>query len=154
MAEEAENIDVLIDAYLDGRMEPSQRSKFEERMKNDPQLNAQVMSATHAVALVQKALGAIVPGNEFEDSVNSKILSITQSGYNFAPASSNSNQLSKDDPDAKLLGDPEEAREHRRLLILGIIAALLFALAAGMVLSTIKSGLQKPPPEAPASKER
>lgn len=146
MAEPAEDIDLLIDDYLDGRMEGMQRIKFEERMKKDPELHQRVLSATQSVALVQQALGWVTPGEKFEDEVSNKIVSITNSGEHIRPiAAVGDGRLTREDPDAKLLGDPEAARENRRLVILGVVAVVLFALALAAIVYSITQGLHKPP---------
>ena len=134
MSDQVEDVEVLIDDYLDGRMEPSRRKAFEERMSKDPVLRGKVMSATQSVEMVQQALGWVTPGEEFDDKVNSKIINLTQSG-NLVPAvAANARSLTSNDPDAKLLGDPDASRESRRLAVLGVIAAIIFALAAGVIL--------------------
>ena len=57
MSEHAEDLELLIDDYLDDRMAPEQRVSFEERMGKDPELRSRVNSATRSVDLVQQALG-------------------------------------------------------------------------------------------------
>ncbi|HYG73382.1 MAG TPA: hypothetical protein VEK08_00010 [Planctomycetota bacterium] len=147
MSEPVEDIDMLIDDYLDGRMPPDQRARFEERISRDPNLRSKINSATRSVDLVQQALGWVTPGEDFDEKVNSKIVSITQSGQNlrpFVPLSDRS--LTSEDPDASLLGDPEAARERQRLTIIGIIAAILFLIAAVTITVSIARGVQKPAP--------
>ena len=129
-----EDIELMIDDYLDGRMDPIQRTRFEERMNREPELRDKVNSATRSVAMVQRALGWITPDDDFDHEINTKIISITQSGMHL-PASERS--LTSDDPEARLLGDPEAAREKRRLIFLGVAAALLFGLAAAIVIISI-----------------
>ena len=85
MSEGTEEIDLLIEDYLDGRMEGFQRTRFEERMKQDPELHRRVLSATQSVAMVQQALGWVTPGDNFENEVTNKIVSITQSGQHIRP---------------------------------------------------------------------
>ena len=146
MSEGTEEIDLLIEDYLDGRMEGFQRTKFEERMKQDPELHRRVMSATQSVAMVQQALGWVTPGDNFEDEVTNKIVSITQSGQHIRPmggAAGNGleGNLTKEDPDAKLLGDPDAARENRRLILLGVVAVLLFAAAMAAIVYSVSQGM-------------
>ena len=144
MADAAEDIDLLVEEYLDGRLEGLQRVKFEERMKNDPELHRRVMSATQSVAMVQQALGWVTPGDSFEDEVTSKIISITQSGQHIRPlAAVGDGSLTKDDPDAKLLGDPDAAHENRRLIILGVVAVVLFAAAMAAIVYSVSQGMRK-----------
>ena len=150
MSEGTEEIDLLIDDYLDGRMEGFQRAKFEERMKQDPELHRRVLSATQSVAMVQQALGWVTPGDNFEDEVTNKIVSITQSGQHIRPmglsAGPNNGlegNLTKEDPDAKLLGDPDAARENRRLIVLGAVAVLLFAAAMAAIVYSVSQGMHK-----------
>ena len=131
-----DDMELLIDDYLDGRMDLLQRAKFDARMNSDPALRDRVMSATRSIALVQRALGWITPDDKFDNDVNSKINSITQSGEFLRVAGERS--LTSDDPEAKLLGDPVALRERRRLITLGIIVALLFSLAAGTIIYSMR----------------
>ena len=140
MSEQPEDLDFVIETYLDGRMDDAQRLRFEARMSSDSKLHAQVVSATHSVALVQQALGWLTPGDEFDDLVSSKIISITQSGI--SPVISGGGGLTRHDPDAKLLADPEAAREKQRLIMLGVIAGLLFVLAASAIVYSIIQGMR------------
>jgi len=153
--EEREDVDLLIDEYLDGRMDSEDRARFEDRINKEPELRNRVNSATRSVDLVQKALGWVTPGEDFDEKVNTKIVSITQSGQNLQPyLGSSGRSLTPEDPDAKLLADPEAARERKRLLILAIIAGLLFALAAAAIGYSIATGFQQPAPLVPERKER
>lgn len=146
--EELEDIELLIDEYLDGRMEPELRARFEERIRKDPELRSRLDSATRSVDLVQQALGWLTPGDDFEERVNTKIVSITQSGQNLRPyLGSSSRSLTSEDPDAQLLADPEASREKRRLVALAVVAAVLFLLAASVIGYSIATGIQKPVPE-------
>jgi anti-sigma factor RsiW len=140
VSESPEDLDLLIDEYLDDRMEPEQRKQFEERMGRDPELRDKVMSATRSVDMVKKALDWVTPNEEFDDEVSSKIVSITQS--NMRPPFIGQKQ----DPDAKLIVDPEAAREKRRLILLAVVAAVIFALAAAVVVYVLKSGSNKTKP--------
>ncbi|MCY3017787.1 MAG: hypothetical protein NTW87_01980 [Planctomycetota bacterium] len=148
-AEQNEDLDVLVDEYLDGRMPPAEKARFEERVARDPALQHRLNSATRSVEMVQQALGWVTPGEDFEERVNTKIVSITQSGQNLPPyMGASGRSLTSEDPDAKLLGDPEAARERRRLIIIAIVAAVLFALAACAIGYSIAQGIQKPAPES------
>ncbi|HYF51767.1 MAG TPA: hypothetical protein VEJ63_20290 [Planctomycetota bacterium] len=153
MSESSEELDVLIDDYLDGRMDVTERVKFEERMSRDPQLRNKVLSATQSVKMVQDALGWVTPSEEFDSKVNSKITSISQSGFNFKPAGAKApdKELTSKDVDAKLLADPEAAKENRRLVIIGVIAAVIFAVAAILIIPKItkKPDAQPAAPSAP-----
>jgi anti-sigma factor RsiW len=148
VAESAEELELLIDEYLDGRMDPSVRNRFEDRMSKDPELRGRVMSATHSVKLVQQALGWVTPGEDFDDKVSSKIIEITNSGRNLRPPVAAGEQaLTSKDPDARLLGDPEAAREKRRLIMLAIAAVAAFALAALAIVYSVTSQDDRPPRE-------
>lgn len=134
MAEGVDELDLEIEDYLDGRMPPEKKQAFEDRMRADAKLRERVLSTTKSVALMQQALGGLTPGDDFDDKVNSKIISITQSGQNIRPpVRASTDPLTAKDPDAKLLHDPDAARERRRLIVLGLIAALVFALAVGTI---------------------
>lgn len=156
-----EEIDILIEDYLEGRMDSSQRAVFESRINGDVALQDRVKLAAHSAKLVQQALGWLTPGDEFDDQVSSKILSITQSGQNIRPSpGSGGGVLNSKDPDAQLLEDPEAEREKKRLLVLGVIAAVLFLIAASAIGYSIIQGMQAAPavpaenrtPENPPSK--
>jgi anti-sigma factor RsiW len=151
-----EEVELLIEDYLDGRMTPEQRAQFEERVRNNASLKDKLNSTTKSVDLVQQALGWVTPGEEFEDRVTTRIISLTQSGQTLKPyAAAGERQLSAEDPDAKLLADPEATREKRRMVILAVIAAGLFALAACAIGYSIAKGVRRPaPPEntAPAGR--
>ena len=143
MAESVEDIDLLIDDYLDGRMDQAVRTRFEERIKKDSALRDKVMSATHSVDLVQQALGWVTPGDEFDEGVSKKIITITQSGQNLQPpVNASERSLTSGDPDAKLLADPEAAREKWRLIFLSLVAALVFLIAVAVIIMAINK--QKP----------
>ena len=146
MAEPAEDLDLLVDDYLDDRMAPADRMRFEERLNKDAELRSRVNSATRSVDLVQQALGWVTPGDEFDEQVNTKIVSITQSGQNMRPFVPTSDRnLSAADPDAKLLADPEAAKEKQRLLVIGVAAAVIFLLAAMAIGFSIAKGIKKAP---------
>ena len=122
-----EDLDLLIDDYLDGRMAPDQRATFERRMNADAELRGKVMSTTRSVELVQHALGWVTPGEDFDNKVNSKIISITQSGQNLKPVQRE--HAGEGAGPAAAPSEPDAARETRRLLIIAVIAAVLFGLA-------------------------
>jgi anti-sigma factor RsiW len=147
-AEELQDIDLLIDAYLDGRLSPEERARFDEHVKNDPELKNKLDSATRSVDLVKQALGWVAPREDFEEKVNTKIVSVTQSWQNLQPYAGSSGQgLTSEDSDAQLLADPEAAREKRRLIVLAVIAVLFFLLAAFAIGYSITTGVQRPVPE-------
>jgi len=145
-----QDVELLIEDYLDERMTPEQRVRFEERVRHDPELRNRLDSATRSVALVQQALGWVTPGDDFEEKVNTKIVSVTQSWQNLQPyLGTDSRGLTSGDADAQLLADPEAAREKRRLVILAVVAALLFLLAASAIGYSIALGVQKPEKPVP-----
>jgi len=148
VSDASEELDVLIDDYLDGRMDLDQRVQFEERMSRDPQLRHKVLSATQSVNMVQQALGWVTPSEDFDSKVSNKITSISQSGFNFKPAGAKApdKELTAKDVDAKLLADPDAARENKRLLIIGVVAVVIFAIAAAAVMVSIGKKTDAPPP--------
>ena len=118
-----EELELLIDDYLDDRMEPAQRASFEKRMDGDPALRERVMSATRSVQMVQQALGWVTPGEKFDEQVSSKIIEITNSGQNLKPAE-RAEKSGATDAEAEA-----GAAEKRRLMLIALIAAVLFGLA-------------------------
>ena len=144
MAEPAEELDLMIEEYLEGRMAPAERAQFEDRMKQDPELRNRVNSTTRSVELLEQALGWVTPGEDFDERVSSKIVNLTQSAQSLRPYH-REGALNAEDPDARLLADPEAARERRRLFLIAIIAAVLFGIAAVAVITSIAQGIQKPP---------
>lgn len=154
MAEPVDDLDLLIEEYLDGRMGSSERARFEARLKKDPALRSKVNSATRSVELVQQALGWVTPGDEFDTNVSSKIIVLTQSGQHIRPVTpSHNGALIGNDPDARLLADPEAVREKRRLLRLALIAGLLFLFAASGI-GYILLRTKEKPPAPPAEHKR
>jgi anti-sigma factor RsiW len=150
-----QEVELLIEDYLDDRMTPEQRARFEERVRKDPELRNRLDTATRSVALVQQALGWLTPGEEFEEKVNTKIVSVTQSWQNLQPyLGSSSRSLTSEDADAQLLADPEAAREKRRLIVLAVVAALLFLLAASAIGYSIAMGVQKPEKPVPEENQK
>ena len=143
MAEPAEDLDLLIDEYLDNRLESDARAQFERRLNAEPELRQRLESATRSVDMVQQALGWVTPDDEFDSRINSKIVDITQSGQNLRPAfAAHERSLTSEDPDAKLFSDPEASRENRRLVMLGLVAVVLFLLAAAAIVYAIVEGVQ------------
>src|ERR1041384_3747832 len=139
----SEDLEQLIDAYLDGRMEPAQKEGFEARMNSDPALKERVTSATRSVELVQQALGWVTPDDSFDKNINTKIVSLTQSQDNLrVPSHSSDGNLTSRDPDSKLLHDPTAAREQTRLGILAMGAGVLFLLAAAAIAYSIVEGVK------------
>jgi hypothetical protein len=148
-----QDVELLIEDYLDDRMTPEQRARFEERVRKEPELRSRLESATRSVALVRQALGWVTPGEEFEEKVNTKIVSVTQSWQNLQPyVGPDGRSLTSEDADAQLLEDPEAAREKRRLVILAVIAAILFLLAASAIIYSIAIGAQKPDRPVPEAR--
>src|SRR5471030_1474129 len=105
-----QELDILIEDYLDGRMDGAARQRFERRMETDPTIRQQVYSATRSLELIQEALGWATPGEEFDSKVTSRIQEIT-SGALEPIKHDGSRQLTRDDPEARLLGDPAADRE-------------------------------------------
>jgi anti-sigma-K factor RskA len=150
VAESAEDIDLLIEQYLDGQMEGAARAAFEARMRSDPGLRSRVNEQTRSMDMIKDALGALTPDDEFDTRVNSKIISITQSRMRPAAPSSD-RPLSSRDPDARLLGDPDAEREKKRLIAVAVGVLIVFLLAATVVGYAIsKRNRAAPPPEKSA----
>jgi anti-sigma factor RsiW len=143
VAEPTEDLDLLIEQYMDGQMDPRARAAFEERLRKDPELSKRVNDQTRSMEMIQDALGALTPSEEFDTRVNSKIISITQSRMQPAAAASG-RPLSGQDPDSKLLGDPEATREKKRLIAIAAIVLLVFAVAATAVIYALNKN-RKPP---------
>lgn len=118
-------LEVLIDSYLDGRMDGYERARFERRMETDPELRERVNSATRSVELVQQALNWANPDTEFETKVSERVQEISQSKIN--PVEAGERNLTKDDPEARLLHDPASDRDNRRMIWIGLGTALAFA---------------------------
>jgi hypothetical protein len=130
--------DLLIEEYLDNRMSPEKRKRFEERLNNDNGLRLRLNSTTKSLQLAEQALGWVTPGEEFDEKINTKIVSITQSGQHLQPAvPSSERSLTSNDPDAKLLADPEAVREKQRLVFIAVIAAILFIVAVVVIALTV-----------------
>ncbi len=146
------DLDPLIEDYLNGNIDRSNRELIEQRMATDSTFRQKVQTASQSLEWVRKMLAPVDPGADFEEKVSSKILAITQSNPKIAPQplARHAGRLTADDPDAQLLGDPQAEREQQRLWVLAGAAALLMALSAA-VLFFIFAGRTpaKPPPEAP-----
>jgi len=134
------DLDIQIEEYLEGRMDAPRKAQFEARLKSDPELRHQVETTTNSIKMVRQALVKIDPGEEFEDQVSSKIISITQSNPNLRPAAKGSGKLSAGDPDAKLILDPQAEKERKRLVILAVVAGILFAAAIAVIVRAVFSG--------------
>ncbi len=135
--ESAEDIDLLIDDYLERRMTPEQRKTFEERLAREPELRLRLNSTTQLVMLAEQALGWVTPGEDFDEKVNSKIVSMSQSSISLQAGRSG---LTSGDPDARLFADPTASREKRRLAVIALIAGALFIAAVlALYLSLFKS---------------
>lgn len=154
MTSSTEENELLIDEYVDGRLAGSRRELFETRLRKDAEFRRKVETATQSLQMLQQVLKHVKPSEAFEEKVTSQIVSITQSNQNLHPAAQirHGGKLTAADPDAKLLHDPEAAREKRRLMLLAAVAAVLFAAAvACMALAFIRqSGDNAHPPAAPA----
>ena len=121
-----QELEILIDEYLDGRMDGPARQRFERRMETDPQIREKVSSATRSVELIQQALSWATPDEQFDSKVTSRIQAISQS--DLTPVGGNSDgSLKRNDPEARLLTDPAAEREKRRLLTVALITAAVFA---------------------------
>ncbi|GMV80841.1 MAG: hypothetical protein AMXMBFR7_20250 [Planctomycetota bacterium] len=129
------DLDLLIEDYVDGRLEGEQLSRFEARLAQEPDLRERVQTATQSIQVLRSVLTKVDPSPEFEYRVNNQIVSITQSNPGLIPAKRGTKRtvLTADDPDAKLLHDPQAKKESQRLMILAAVAALLFALAAAVI---------------------
>lgn len=134
-----QELDTLIEDYLDGRMDGPARQRFERRMETDPSIRQKVYSATRSLELIQEALGWATPGEEFDSKVTSRIQEIT-SGALEAVTNPQERTLTKDDPEARLLGDPAGDLEKRRLLWIAIATSLLFAAAVCVIVYFIVHG--------------
>lgn len=140
----ASDLELLIDDYVDGSLDPAKRNLVEARMKADADFREKVETATQSISLIRQALSKVEPGRDFEEKVNSQIISITQSNQHLRPFNRGAGgQLTARDPDARLLHDPEAAREKRRLMGIAAAAAVLFAIAA----ATLVILLSNPPSE-------
>src|SRR5256885_14025995 len=118
-----QELETLIDDYLDGRMDGPARQRFERRMETDPEIRQKVYSATRSLELIQNALDWATPGDEFDSKVTSRIQEIT-SGALQPVMAANERELTHDDPEARLLGDPAADREKKRLLLIAVITAV------------------------------
>src|SRR6185295_14200723 len=115
----ANELETLIDEYIDGRLQGSKRLQFESQMSANVEFRKKVETATHSLEVFRQALSKIDPGRDFEQKVSNRIISITQSNPGMRPYTSNlhTGQLTASDPDAKLLGDPDASREKKRLMM-------------------------------------
>lgn len=152
MTNSTEDMEVIIEEYLDGRLDDRRRSMLEERMKNDAGLRKRVETATHSFDLIRSALIKVDPGNDFEDKVSSQIISITQSNQSIRPAiGGHGGKLTAKDPDAKLIHDPEARKEQQRLMVLAGAAAVIFAIAVALiVMSALGHDDSRNAPKPPA----
>jgi anti-sigma factor RsiW len=142
VAESAEDLDILIEQYMDGQMEPAARVAFEERLRKDAALRQRVNDQTRSMDMIKDALVAVTPSDEFDTRVNSKIISITQSKMQPA-APSNPNPLTSQDADARLLGEPDESKEKKRLIAIAGIVLVIFLLGAVVVGYSMIKGARK-----------
>jgi hypothetical protein len=134
-----QELETLIDDYLDGRMDGPSRQRFERRMETDPEIRQKVYSATRSLEMIQSALDWATPGEEFDSKVTSRIQEITSGAL--PPVSDPSERtLTRDDPEARLLHDPAADREKRRLLIIAVLTSLFFAAAICAIVYFIAHG--------------
>lgn len=152
----APDMELMIDDYLDGRLEGADRDRFESKMKDDEEFRKKVQTATQSVEILRKALQTVEPSSEFESKVSSQIISITQSNQMLRPYEGRhpGGQLTSTDPDAILLGDPEAAREKRRLMTIAAMAAVLFAAAAATILTVLLANPMDERPKTPPAIEK
>lgn len=120
-----QELDILIEDYLEGRMDGPARQRFERRMETDPTIREKVYSATRSLEMIQEALGWATPGEEFDSKVTSRIQEITSGALDPIKPSSE-RALTQDDPEARLLGDPAADLEKRRLLWIAIATSVVF----------------------------
>lgn len=136
----ANDLDIQIEEYLEGRMDGPRKAQFEARLKTDPELRRQVETTNNSINLVREALVKIEPSKDFEEKVSSQIISITQSNPNLRLAKASGGKLSAADPDAKLILDPVAEKERKRLVILAVVAAVFFAAAIAVIIRAITAG--------------
>lgn len=134
-----QELETLIDEYLDGRMDGPARQRFERRMETDPQVRERVYSATRSVELIQQALNWATPDEEFDSKVTSRIQAISQS--DLPPVDENGERsLTRDDPEARLLTDPAADVEKKRLMLIAVVTAVVFAVAVCVIVYLINRG--------------
>jgi anti-sigma factor RsiW len=129
----ANEIELMIEEYIEGRLEGPRRAEFEAQLRTDPELRRKVQTTSGSIQMVRSLLVPVEPGADFEEKVSSQIISITQSNPKLR-AERSPGRLTADDPDARLIHDPQAVRERRRMLILAAVAAGLFLLAATIIL--------------------
>jgi anti-sigma-K factor RskA len=129
----ANDLELMIEDYIEGRLQGSRRAEFEAQLRTDSELRRKVQTTTGSIRMVRSLLVPVEPGPEFEEKVSSQIISITQSNPKLR-AERHAGRLTADDPDARFIHDPQAARERRRMVILAVVAAALFLLAATVIL--------------------
>ena len=134
-----QELDILIEDYLDGRMDGPARQRFERRMETDPTIREKVYSATRSLEMIQEALGWATPGEEFDSKVTSRIQEIT-SGALLPIQHPSGRNLTESDPEARLLSDPAADGERRRLLWIAVATSLIFAAAVCAIVYFITHG--------------
>lgn len=156
MANSTEEMDLMIEEYLDGRLDDRRRVMLEDRLKTDAELRKKVETATHSIEMIRGALVRVDPTGDFEEKVSSQIISITQSNQSLRPAMGgfHGGKLTAKDPDAKLIHDPHVQRERQRLMVLAGVAAVIFALAVVTILMVAISHEEPSAPKPPPAKAR
>ena len=154
-ADGTKDMDALIEDYLEGRLRGSDKERFEAKLRSDDEFRRRVETTTRSIELLRSALEKVDPGQNFENEVSNKILSITQSNPNLRPFRASDPNLAavkggKDepgvDPDRKLFKDPEAEQEQKRLLGLALIALILFAAGVGLIAAAWMSSKKPAPP--------
>ena len=149
------DMDALIEDYLEGRLRGSEKERFEAKLRADADFRRRVETTTRSIELLRGALEKVDPGQNFENEVSNKILSITQSNPNLRPFRASDANLPTvkggnaelgSDPDRKLFKDPEADQEQKRLLWLALIALVLFAAAVGLIAAAMMSARKPGPP--------
>jgi len=135
MAQKSPQNESLVDDYVDGRMDESQRQQFEEQLRQDPELRRQVRSTTQSLELFRSVVNPGEAGTEFESQVSNKIIQITQSNPGLRPVQGRrvAGQLTAADPEARLLMDPDAAREKQRLMLIALLAGVFFVAAVALI---------------------
>lgn len=155
MGQTVKDLEVMLDEYLDGRLEGARREQFDACLRADAGFRKQVETAVQSIEMLRKTLAKVEPGEDFEEKVTGQIISITQSNQSLRPAAPGRyTKLTAQDPDAKLIHDPGATAEHRRLMLLAGLAAVVFALAVATIAVVFVRNQSTPPlpPAAPTKK--
>ncbi|MCZ7648486.1 MAG: hypothetical protein M5U26_25035 [Planctomycetota bacterium] len=139
------DLELLIEEYVEGRLDGEALHSFEARLEKDAELRKRVQTTTQSIELLRKVLTRVDPGPGFEGKVNTQIISITQSNPGLIPARRGKRtSLTSDDSDAKLIVDPSARKERKRLMALAAVAAILFALAAALIVTSLLAQSEAP----------